>query len=167
MKFASVCLAVAVLLAGGCNSPSARLNAPPHGKPDKAHELQSLYTHMTDNALLADMTVTDIHFIPHRAMLSPLGEDRLRRLASLMETYGGEIRFNTAVEDESLTARRLDVIVDFLMDAGIDTAVEVVAVGMPGGRGVAAEEAILIKRHQATYQPGAAGDGGKSGMSLE
>jgi hypothetical protein len=122
---------------------------------------------MTDNALLADMTVTDIHFIPHRAMLSPLGEDRLRRLASLMETYGGEIRFNTAVEDESLTARRLDVIVDFLMDAGIDTAVEVVAVGMPGGRGVAAAEAILIKRHQATYQPGAAGDGGKSGMSLE
>ena len=44
----------ASLLAAGCNTPGARLNAPPHGRACETSDLQGTYTYMGDNALLAD-----------------------------------------------------------------------------------------------------------------
>jgi hypothetical protein len=141
------------LSALACNSPGARLNAPPHGRAYKTTDLQGTYTYMTDNALLADMTVSDRHFLPHRAVLNDLGVQRLSRLASLMEAYGGTIRFNTELTTEELIARRAEVITDFLAQAGIDTTREVLRHDMPGGRGMLATEAILIKANEGTYNP--------------
>jgi hypothetical protein len=143
----------ASLLAGGCNTPGARLNAPPHGPAYTAADLQGTFTYMTDNALLADMTVCDMHFLPHRALLNDLGVQRLNRLAALMEAYGGTIRFNTALTDEDLIARRTGVIMDFLAQAGVDTTREVVMRDMAGGEGMSAREAILIKAEEGTYDP--------------
>ena len=89
---------------------------------------------LTDNALLADMTVSDRHFLPHRAKLNHLGVQRLSRLASLMDAYGGVVRFNSELDDEELIAQRTEAIVEFLAEAGVDTTREVLVEDMPGGR---------------------------------
>ena len=115
--------------------------------------MQGTFTYMADNALLADMTVNDTHFLPHRALFNDLGERRLARLASLMEAYGGTIRFNTDLTDQDLVDQRVAMVVDFLAGAGIDTTEEVVTEDMPGGHGMPAAEAILIKAKQGTYDP--------------
>jgi len=87
-------------------------------------------------------------------MLNSLGTQRISRLASLMEAYGGTIRFTTDLTDEALIAERMDVLMDFLAEAGIDTTREVVRRDLPGGEGMAATEAILIKTEKGTYKPG-------------
>jgi hypothetical protein len=115
--------------------------------------MQGTFTYMADNALLADMTVNDTHFLPHRALFTDLGERRLARLASLMEAYGGTIRFNTDLTDQDLIDQRVAMVVDFLAEAGIDTTEEVVTKDMPGGHGMSAAEAILIKATQGTHDP--------------
>jgi len=116
---------------------------------------------MNDNALLADMTVSDIHFHPHRPTLNTLGQQRLSRLVSLIEVHGGTIRFNTDVDDKELIQKRTDAILAFLAEAGVDTTGQVLVEDLPGGRGMDASEVILIKVFEATYQPeGAGGAGG-------
>ena len=167
MRYVLVWTAAAGLICTACNSPDPRLNAPPHGVAERTSAMRTMYTHMIDNALLANMTVCDIHFLPHRAMLSPLGEERLSRLASLMQAYGGVIRFDTEVEDDELTEQRITTIVDFLREAGIDTMTEVVRRDLPGGRKMDATEAILIKANEATYQPSGSSSSSSSGLSRD
>ena len=153
MKQLLVWIAALSLTCFACKSPQPRLNAPPHGTAEKTSQLQSMYEHMIDNALLEEMTVSDIHFLPHRSILNTLGQQRLSRLASLMEAYGGEIRFNTNLEDEQLIDQRLDIVLEFLREAGLDTSAEILRRDLPGGPGIDATEAILIKLHEATYKP--------------
>ncbi len=153
----------------GCNTPDKRLNAPPHGHAAETSDLQGTFTYMTDNALLADMVVSDQHFLPHRAVLNDLGTQRLSRLASLMEAYGGEVRYSSDEPDEALVHARVQAIVDYLAQAGIDTTQHVVKTDMAGGEGMAATEAVLIRANEGVYNPrkkssGATGTGtGKSG----
>ena len=109
---------------------------------------------------LADMTVTDIHFVPNRAALNTLGEERLCRLAALMEIYGGTIRLNTSLTDEALVKERLEQVTKYLAEAGIDTTGHAVVLGMPDGRGMSADEAILIKQNEGTYKPKKSAGGG-------
>ncbi len=145
--------ATALLLAGGCTTPDSRPDASPSRRVVETSDLRGTFTYMTDNALLADMTVNDLHFLPHRALLNDLGRRRLGRLASLMEAYAGTIRLNTASSDEELIEQRLATVTDFLSEAGIDTEQEVVRCDMPGGKGMPAAEAILIKVKEGTYDP--------------
>lgn len=146
-------LALVALLVAGCNTPDKRLNAPPHGRVYETSDLQGTFTYMIDNAALADMTINDHHFLPHRTQLNDLGVQRLTRLAELIDAYGGTIRFNTDLEDEELIDQRTEVIVAFLTEQGIDTTREVVVRDQPGGEGMLAKEAILIKVKQGTYDP--------------
>jgi hypothetical protein len=108
---------------------------------------------MTDNALLEDMTVADMHFVPQRALLNSLGEQRLERLALLLELYGGAIRFSTNETDEKLVAARLAEIRGYLCEAGVDTTEEAVALGQAGGRGLDAGQVLLIKANEGSYVP--------------
>lgn len=144
--------AAGLLCTTACNSPSARLNAPPHGEPYETHEMQGTFTYMVDNALLADMTVSDMHFLPHRAQLSDLGMERLNRLASLIEAYGGTIRFNSDLEDRALIDQRLTTVCEYLAEAGMDTTSEIVKEDMPGGRGMDAGQVILIRKNEGAYK---------------
>jgi len=154
----TVCVCVICV---ACNKPNARLNAPPHGTPYETSDLQGTFVYMTDNALLADMTVSNIHFHPHRATLNTLGQQRLSRLVSLLEVHGGTIRFNTDIDDEELIEKRTDAILAFLAEAGVDTTGQVLVEDLRGGRGMDASEVILIKVFEASYQPkGAGGAGG-------
>jgi hypothetical protein len=145
------CTVAVGLVCGACQKPVTRLNAPPHGVAEQKSELQAEYTHMADNALLADMVVSDVHFAPHRAILNSLGEERLSRLAALMELYGGTIRLSTNETDSELVAQRIDQVQKFLSEAGIATTTETVALGLPGSRGMDAAQAVLIKANEGTY----------------
>ena len=141
------------LVCVACQEPAARLNAPPHGIPERTSDLQGTFVYMADNALLANMTVSDIHFYPHRGALSPLGEERLSRLASLIEVHGGTIRLSTDVTDEDLIEKRTETVMTFLAEAGVDTTREVLVEDLPGGAGMDATEVILIKVNEGTYDP--------------
>lgn len=147
---ATICAALA---AAGCSTLSPRLNAPPHGVTESVHDMQGTFVYMADNALLADMSVSDMHFLPHRAMLTTLGTQRLNRLAQLINAYGGAIRFNSNLNDGVLIDKRLKTTVDYLSELGMDTSTEIVSRGMRGGSGMDAAEVILIKESEGTYDP--------------
>lgn len=167
----AIVIAASAMVATGCNQPHERLNSPPHGRAEKSVDMQGTFVYMNDNALLANMTVCDMHFMPHRAKLNGQGVERLSRLASLLEAYGGTIRFDTRCEDESLNKQRLEVIHDFLAETGIDTTSEVVRADVAGGEGMEATEAIMIRVKEGMYQDkkagsvGAASDASKSQTS--
>lgn len=141
------------LLCLGCSEPTKRLNAPPHGAADEVSDLQAPLEYQVDNALLADMSVSDVHFLPHRAALSSLGEQRVNRLISLLREYGGAIRLSSDLEDAELLAARTAIVMERLTSAGIDTSKEVLREDMPGGRGMSAAEVVLIRASEGTYAP--------------
>lgn len=144
---------VVCLACGACQQTTPRLNAPPHGTAEYTSDLQISYEHMIDNALLTDMTISDVHFVPQRSMLSSLGQQRLARIAGLMKVYGGVLRFNTRESDRELIDRRAEAIMAYLADEGVDTTRDVLRRDLPAGRGIDASQAILIKSHEATYKP--------------
>lgn len=148
-------VSVVVLCAacGACQKPAARLNAPPHGPAAEKTPMEAEYAQMIVNALLADMVVTDSHFLPNRAILNSLGQERLIHLAMLLHEYGGTVRFSTDETDKALVADRTKLILTFLGDQGVDVNSSVVVQDMPGGRGMDANEAILIKVNEGTYHP--------------
>ena len=151
--------AVLALTAAGCNEPRQRLNAPPHGEPTTTADAQGTLVYMNDNALLANMTISDMHFLPHRAQLNSMGMERLSRLAQLMQAYGGTIRFNTDETDEALLTKRTDTVMQFLREAGMTTSSELVTRDLSGGKGMLATEAVLIRANEGTYVPKAKGGG--------
>ena len=146
----TICLAAIA----GCNEPNKRLNAPPHGEPYETADTQGTFVYMVDNAMLADMTLNDSHFVPHRASLNGLGMDRLARLAQLMQVHGGTIRLNTDECMEGINTQRMQTVRDFLSEAGVSVAGEVVVCDMSGGEGLSAAENMLIRANEGMYKPG-------------
>lgn len=155
-----LCTVILGIAGLSCQKPVSRLNAPPHGTTERPSPMQAEYTQMTDNALLEDMSISDVHFLPHRAFLTNLGEQRLTRLAALMEAYGGTIRFSTDLQDDQLVEARVAQILEFLSRAGIDTSATVLTRDLPGGTGIDASQAILIKANEGVYKPKKQKDGG-------
>ena len=147
-----VWIGIAALGLLGCNAPGDRLNAPPHGDPVATSDMQGTFVYMADNALLNDMSISDVHFMPHRSRLTTLGVERLSRLASLIQAYGGTVRFSSGVEDESLRADRMNTIVEFLTSAGVASASTTVVTDMPGNQSMSANEATLIRTSEGQYQ---------------
>lgn len=153
MKRCPLGAAIPIALILGCNDPNSRLNAPPHGEePTSTNEMQGTYVYMQDAALLADMSISDMHFLPHRAMLTSLGEQRLSRLALLVREYGGSIRLSSDLGDAALINKRVDAVVAFLTEAGIEMTPQTVVQDVPGGRGLPAAEVLLIRANEGTYK---------------
>lgn len=165
MRSFALIAALVGVAALGCRSSSSRLNAPPHGaQADAPPDLQGTFVYMSDNALLESMDVSDHHFLPHRAILTTLGKQRLNRLASLIEEYGGSIRFNTKLEDDLLVSQRTDSIVEYLGDIGVDTSTTMVTRdARDSATNKAADEAIIIKVYEGTYRPRRGRGGGSGG----
>ncbi len=152
------------VLAGlvGCEASGLRrLNAPPQGPapatdgglPELA--VKKPYVIMVDNALLSDMVITDIHFVPHTMELNGLGAQRLERYAKLLEHYGGTLHYDTKIEDEDVVDKRMEHVREFLTTAGLDVQDIKVARGISGGTGLPAREAILIVDRARTPDPSA------------
>jgi len=130
----------------GCSGPSKRLNAPPQGEPLATSELQDFYTPMVDNAMLYDMCIADIHFVPHTAEINSLGERRLGRYSHLLKDHCGTIHLETVSTDDELTQSRIRNVSSFLASAGLNMTDVEVEVGLPRGRTIEATEAVRIKQ---------------------
>jgi hypothetical protein len=145
--------AASLLIASlGCQTHPQRLNAPPQGATHYSHELQEPMMTMTDNALLADMSVAPVHFVPSQPELNGTGARRLKRMANILKVYGGKVHYTGYGEPEDLTSQRIDKIREYLLAEGIEGETFEVAQGLAGGRGMAATEAIAI-REGSRYCP--------------
>lgn len=150
----------------GCSSapPAERLNAPPQGDADRASSLRESFAYMGDNALLHDMSVADIHFIPHSSELSGTGVVRLARLSPMLTEYGGIVRYETYEKDEKLVGERLAHVQEFLTEEGCDMSRVQVKTMISGGRGMRATDAIRIKNKGTSTETGG-GDAGGAGSA--
>ncbi len=142
----------------GCSQPAERLNAPPQGDSAHRNEMQAFYTYMTDNATMSDSSLADIHFVPHTTELNSLGTTRLSRMAQIMDTYGGTVRYETHLADEEMVDERLAHVRDYLATTGIDLDRVEVLVAMAGSAHVHSDEAF-----EATQRGLAAGHEDTSG----
>lgn len=115
-------------------------------------------TDMSDNALLADMAIADFHFVGHSAELSGTGAARLERMACLLKHYGGTIHYETRKSDKALVDKRLEHVREYLKLAGCDMNKVTVEVGLAGGRGMAASDAIKVSQ-RGTGQSSESGAG--------
>lgn len=122
---------------------------------------QDHWTDMTDNAILHDMTVADLHFVPHTAEISGTGAARLDRMAALLDAYGGTVRYETYVTDEALIKKRLEHVKEYLTTTGCEMARVDIKAMISGGTGMSANKAILIDI-KGTGNPAAAAGGGPS-----
>ena len=129
---------------GGCSETPERLNAPPQGHSNRQHSSQEHYVPMTDNALLADMSMSPVHFVPHQSELNSTGVRRLRRYAEIMKIYGGTLHYDGIGEEDALLKDRMNRIEMYLVSAGLERKNFSVEPGLAGGAGMRADEDIQI-----------------------
>jgi len=109
-------------------------------------------TYMVDNALLHDMSIAEIHFVPHTRELSGTGIARLDRMAMMLDTYGGTVRYETDVTDEAFVQKRLDHVHEYLATTGCDMSRVEVKAMMSGGRGMSAVKALAAEARAAQVE---------------
>jgi hypothetical protein len=117
------------------------------------------FTYMSDNAMLHDMSLADINFVPHSSELSGTGTARLDRMAYLLNAYGGTVRYETTATDEALVEQRLEHVREYLALVGCSMERVEVKAMQSGGRGLPADEAIEIKE-KGTRPDNGGGSGG-------
>lgn len=108
------------------------------------------FTYMVDNAILRDMSLADIHFIAHTTELSGVGAIRLKRMAKLLNTYGGSIRLETTQTDESVVAERMKHVREFLALSGCELDHVEIEVSAPGTLGMSGVEGVAKYRRSLT-----------------
>jgi hypothetical protein len=133
---------VAWLVVGCTPGGDARLNAPPQGHADLHHPMSEYYAYHNDAGMMGDLSIADLHFIPHSADLSGSGVARLERYAELLASSGGTIRYDPTIHDEKLIQARLTTAQEYLKQVVPGAQPVSVAVGMTGGRGMTAKESM-------------------------
>lgn len=144
-----VLVGLAVLI--GCGGTTSRLNAPPQGHAADVSPLREYYIAMGDNALLAEGSMSPVHFVPRTAELNTLGVRRLTRYAEFLKIYGGTCTYDGS-DEGGLRQQRLEQIESFLLACGVEEGTFVVDAGPAGGMGMAATEASEIRKE--TRGPG-------------
>ena len=109
---------------------------------------------MADNAILQDMSIADIHFVPHTAEISGTGAVRLDRMAALLEAYGGTVRYETYLDDAAMVEHRLAHVMEYLTFTGCNMSRVQVRAMMSGGRTIPASEAIAVMEKGTSRLPG-------------
>ena len=110
---------------------------------------------MADNAMLHDMAMAEIHFVPHTTELNTLGEQRLERYARLLSDSGGTLSFQSSATDKEFNEARIASITRFLAESGIAQERIIAQVGLRKSKGMGAEEAIqVMERAFAPEQEG-------------
>lgn len=122
--------------------PYTRLNAPPQGAGEEQPAWGAMYDFHNDQGMLADMSIADLHFVPHSAELSGVGQARLERYAELLAGRGGTLNYDTALGDEKLVRARLECAERFLAQAVPGRREVRVVIGPAGGRGMDHKEAL-------------------------
>jgi hypothetical protein len=148
-------LGIVAGLTQGCQLPTnSRLNAPPQGATDseKANKMQEQYVYMTDNAMLEDMNMSSVHFVPHNSELNSLGVRRLKRFAAILQVYGGVLRYDGSERDKDLRTDRMEQMKTFLASSGVAPDRFSVTEDIAGGEGISGTEAVMI-RSGSRYAP--------------
>ena len=141
------------LAAAGCNGPWRNATHFQIARMEEGKNQFGAYrNHMVDNAILHDMSIADIHFIPHSIELSGTGVARLDRMAPLLDTYGGIVRYETVLMDDDMIASRLDHVREYLDLTGCDMSRVELKVMLSGGRGMPASNAIQGEENVAAQQ---------------
>ncbi len=134
-----------VMLFGGCESSKA-VPAMEYASNETARaDMAARHQVMIDQAMLHNMSLADIHFVPHTEKLNKLGEKRLQRYAELLVEYGGTLYLETTSRDEAFCNNRMQNMMDFLRTASVAADRMQIALGNSAGRGMDAVEAITIK----------------------
>lgn len=135
------------------------------GSPFDPKVMHRYYNPMVENAAAYDMSVADIHFVPHTDVLNELGTRRLDQLGGILQRYGGLVRYETASTDEDGITARLETITSYLADNGLDMTNVEVESKMSGGRGMSAKEAIAAANDAKKWmrQASRSGSGGAGG----
>ena len=112
---------------------------------------------MVHNAELADMVVTDIHFLPHRDGLNATGTQRLNHLAWLVEKYDGTIKMDMKNSKSELTQARVKTVEAYLKTWGLPESKIKVQVGLSENEGMDAKEGIQIHNDSRAKKDDAGG----------
>jgi hypothetical protein len=140
-------------MTGCAEPPRARLNAPPQGDATAHSRLCQYFAYHDDQGMMADLSIADIHFVPHSPDLSGVGEARLARYAELLASSGGCIHYSTTIRDPMLIDARLARARAYLKEAVPSSRNIDVIVGLPGGRGLTAKEASSAKAVAQQAEP--------------
>lgn len=140
------------LISVACNNYQTTTDLQMSRMDESKRTFASYNADMIDNAILHDMSVADIHFIAHTSELSGVGEVRLNRMAKLLHTYGGTVRYETTLDDDVLRGQRLAHVREYLALTGCDMGRVSVAAMMSGGRGLPGDEAV-VKFLKGTAKP--------------
>jgi len=159
LSIAGIVFSLCVLAGMGCTNPSERLNAPPQGHTDRPNKLQEPFVYMTDNAMLADMSMSTVHFVPHQAELNANGVRRLKRYAQILKIYGGTLRYDGVSDAAGLVQGRMEQIKEFLLAQGLESDRVQIKKALAGGEGMNASEAIAV-REAANFKPPDQASGG-------
>jgi hypothetical protein len=100
------------------------------------------------------MSLADFHFIPHSPEISGTGAARLNRMAHLLNTYGGTVRYETDLTDDDLVNRRMANVKEYLTVAGTNMDRVQVKSMLSGGRGMPARKAMEVEA-KGTVNPNA------------
>ena len=162
-KYCLAVLPTLLVVTSACNRPMTATDLTVERMEQTRWISQPNFTYMVDNAILHDMSIADVHFVPHTYELSGTGTAKLERMAYLLNAYGGTVRYETLATDEKMIQQRLDRVCEYLALAGCNMdRVEVMAM-LSGGRGMPADEAIEIKE-KGTVRATDSASGGQSLM---
>ncbi len=130
----------------GCAQNKANIEPQPQPNlsEDCRHPAEKQADVMVLNAELSDMTLSDVHFLPNRAILNSTGTQRLNHLAWIVEKYGGKIFLDVKKPKSKLTRQRIRTVKLYLTKWGLPRNKIRIAVGLPQTEGMRADEAIKI-----------------------
>ena len=163
MLRSSAAVALGALLIAGCEAGGGKSAS--QAQLAKIHEMKQAPREypswMVDNAVMHDMSLADIHFIPHSSELSGTGVARLDRMAVPLDTYGGTVRFETDATEDALTKERIAHVHEYLAMTGCNMSRVTIETGLPGGRGMDASHAL---KKQGEFNVPKKDDGGNKGF---
>jgi len=134
---------VALVTVAGCHGKNRGAVQLEMARMDEMRETPRAYLdNMADNAILHDMSLADFHFIPHSTELSGAGVAHLDRMALLLDTYGGVVRYETFSSDEDLIKKRLEHVKEYLTLVGCSMEKVALTTAVSGGRGMGVHDLI-------------------------
>ncbi len=159
-----VMLLSSAMVLGACSNHKNQTDVHMERMDDGVAAFGSYFRDMADNALLRDMSIADLHFVAHTDELSGVGAERLDRMASLLQTYGGTVRYETYLADQDMVDRRIGHVREYLTLVGCNMDRVSIEVQAPGGRGMRGDEAVL-QLEEGTASDVIGGGGDATGLS--
>lgn len=108
-----------------------------------------------ENAIVAQHCLFPYHFVTERESLNELGQRELEVLIRHLGQRGGTLTVRRGQTPVELYESRLNYVVQYLKDAGVQMHLVKIGDGTIGGKGMASEQVIEILK-SAAVKPGSA-----------